>query len=426
MLMDTAYLKENHLLLLDSISGSKAYGLDGTHSDTDVRGVFVLPKKTLYGLSYTPQVNNESNDITYYELKRFIELLAKNNPNILELLYIPTDCLLYEHPLFAKIKQVQVLSKLCRNTYGSYAMSQIKKARGLNKKIHNPMSPDRKTILDFCYIVYQQGSIPLRKWLKLRGFVQEQCGLVNIPHMRNMYAVYYDPTSQLGYRGILQKENANDVVMSSIPKGEKVITYLSFNNDGYSSYCKDYKEYWQWVEERNDARYQNTLEHGKNYDAKNLMHTFRLLTMAEEIAKEGRLIVRRPDREFLLKIKKGEFEYEDLVKQAEERAHLLDDLYAKSDLPDTPDVEGLEKVLIEVREEFYANGNASKSPVSPTKTAYDLVREKATAKPKDKPVAKATVKPKDEPVTKANSESKVEDAVPAKAEGNPEDKPEDK
>ncbi|WP_157558315.1 DNA polymerase beta superfamily protein [Microscilla marina] len=402
--MDTAYLKENHLLLLDSISGSKAYGLDGTHSDTDIRGVFILPKKTLYGMEYTPQVNNESNDITYYELKRFIELLAKNNPNILELLYIPTDCLIYEHPLFAKIKQVQVLSKLCRNTYGNYAMSQIKKARGLNKKIVNPMSPDRKTILDFCYIVYEQGSIPLRKWLKLRGFAQEQCGLVNIPHMRNMYAVYYDPSSQMGYRGVMQKENANDVILSSIPKGEKVVSYMSFNNDGYSSYCKDYKEYWQWVEERNDARYQGTLDHGKNYDAKNLMHTFRLLTMAEEIAKEGRLIVRRPDREFLLKIKKGEFEYDDLVKQAEERANNLDDLYAKADLPDTPDVVGLEKALVEIREEFYVIGKGGKPPVSPTKTAQDLVREKANTKSKEaasaqpQPKAKTKVEAK-EPTT---------------------------
>lgn len=389
--MDTTYLKQNHLLLLDSISGSKAYGLDNAQSDTDIRGVFVLPQAVFYGLNYTPQINNDSNDITYYELRRFIELLTKNNPNILELLYVPKESLLYEHPLFAKIKQVQVLSKLCKNTFGSYAMAQIKKARGLNKKILNPMSADRKTILDFCYIVYQQGSIPLKKWLKLRGLIQEQCGLVNIPHMRNMYAVYYDSSNQRGYRGIIQKENSNDVVVSSIPRGERALTYLSFNKDGYSSYCKDYKEYWQWVSERNDTRYQGTLEHGKNYDAKNLMHTFRLLTMAEEIAQQGKVIVRRPDREWLLKIKKGEFEYDDLVKQAEERANRLDELYAKSKLPEQPDVEGLEKVLVEVREAFYKE-KAGETVLPVTKTAQDLVKEKTSATKKP-PVATASVKP---------------------------------
>ncbi|OJJ16573.1 nucleotidyltransferase [marine bacterium AO1-C] len=388
--MDTTYLKQNHLLLLDSISGSKAYGLDNAQSDTDIRGVFVLPQATFYGLNYTPQINNESNDITYYELRRFIELLAKNNPNILELLYVPKESLLYEHPLFAKIKQVQVLSKLCKNTFGNYAMAQIKKARGLNKKILNPMSPDRKTILDFCYIVYQQGSIPLKKWLKLRGLVQEQCGLVNIPHMRNMYAVYYDNSNQLGYRGIIQKDHANDVVVSSIPRGERALTYLSFNKDGYSSYCKDYKEYWEWVSERNDTRYQSTLEHGKNYDAKNLMHTFRLLTMAEEIAQKGKVIVRRPDRDQLLKIKNGEFEYDDLVKQAEDRANRLDELYAKSKLPEQPDIEGLEKVLASTREAFYKEMEGEKTVLPVTKTAQDLVKEKTTTKPQ---VATASVKP---------------------------------
>ncbi len=390
--MDIAYLKQNHLLLLDSISGSKAYGLDNAQSDTDIRGVFVLPQAVFYGLDYTPQINNESNDITYYELRRFVELLTKNNPNILELLYVPKESLLYEHPLFAKIKQVQVLSKLCKNTFGNYAMAQIKKARGLNKKILNPMSSDRKTILDFCYIAYQQGSIPLKKWLKLRGLLQEQCGLVNIPHMRNMYALYYDGSNQLGYRGIMQKEQANDVIVSSVPRGERALTYLSFNKDGYSSYCKDYKEYWQWVAERNDTRYQSTLEHGKNYDAKNLMHTFRLLTMAEEIAREGKVIVRRPDREWLLKIKKGAFEYDDLVQQAEDRANRLDELYAKSKLPESPDIEGLEKVLVSIREAFYKD-KESKTVLPVTKTAQDLVKEKAAStKPTKPPVVTASLK----------------------------------
>ncbi len=44
-----------------------------------------------------------------------------------------------------------------------------------------------------------------------------------------------------------------------------------------------------WVEHRNKARYNTNIEHGKNYDSKNLMHTFRLLDMAEEIARERTL-----------------------------------------------------------------------------------------------------------------------------------------
>ena len=72
--MDINYLKTHQLILLEAISGSKAYGLDTPESDTDVKGVFLLPKKQFYGLEYFPQVSNESNDIVFYEWKRFMEL----------------------------------------------------------------------------------------------------------------------------------------------------------------------------------------------------------------------------------------------------------------------------------------------------------------------------------------------------------------
>jgi hypothetical protein len=129
---------------------------------------------------------------------------------------------------------------------------------------------------------------------------------------------------------------------------------MSFNKDGYSKYCKDYKEYWDWVEKRNDVRYQNTIEHGKNYDAKNMMHVFRLLNMAEEIATEKRVNVRRKDREYLLQIRSGEFMYEDLVEQAGAKIEKIEKLYEKSDLPDQPDKNLSNELLIEIRKELYS------------------------------------------------------------------------
>ena len=146
---------------------------------------------------------------------------------------------------------------------------------------------------------------------------------------------------------------ANDISLSSVEKNIEPVATLSFNKDGYSKYCKDYKEYWDWVEKRNDVRYENTIEHGKNYDAKNMMHTFRLLNMAEEIAKEGTVNVRRHDRDFLLKIRSGAFDYEELVMLANEKVLLIDELYDKSALPLTPDLEKAENILIEIRGALY-------------------------------------------------------------------------
>ena len=76
-------LREKGWIIMECISGSKAYGLDTPESDTDIKGVFLLPKEEFYGLNYIPQIANESNDIVFYEFRRFMELLAVNNPNIL-------------------------------------------------------------------------------------------------------------------------------------------------------------------------------------------------------------------------------------------------------------------------------------------------------------------------------------------------------
>lgn len=344
-------LKQRKLLLFESISGSKAYGLDTPQSDTDIRGVFVLPEEDYFGLDYTEQVSNESQDIVYYELKRFVVLLSKSNPNMLELLSMPKDCILYQHPLYHFFKAEDFLSRQCQSTFAGYALTQVRKARGLKKKIVNPVEPERKSVLDFCYVVQGQGSLPLLTFLEDHGLEQEDMGLAKIPHMHELYGLFYHPACQ--FKGVVQSEKANEVSLSSIPKGLDPLAYMSFNKSGYSSYCKVYREYWEWVEKRNDARYQNTLSHGKNYDAKNLMHTFRLLDMAEEIGREGRIQVRRPNREFLLQIKSGDFEYDELLTMAEERIADMDQLYTQSKLPEAPDLEKINSILIQVRKEFY-------------------------------------------------------------------------
>lgn len=209
----------------------------------------------------------------FYELSRFVDLLTKNNPNILELLCTPADCVVYRNPLMSRLTTELFLSKLCRDTFASYAINQIKKARGLNKKIVNPMPREHKSLLYFCHVLVGSGSQPAPGWLEKRGWCQEDCGLVNVAHARDIYALFYGPngadaTARLSFSGIIQGDESNAVSVSSTPPGLEPVVHLYVNHDGYSSYCKDYREYWEWVEKRNDARYQNTLDHGKNYDAK--------------------------------------------------------------------------------------------------------------------------------------------------------------
>ena len=143
------------------------------------------------------------------------------------------------------------------------------------------------------------------------------------------------------------------MITSSIPKGEQELANLFFNKDGYSAYCREYREYWEWVENRNENRYHNTMQHGKNYDAKNMMHTIRLLQVAEEIFTTGQLNVRRLNREELLSIKAGNAEYDDLLQQANDLMERIQLAYESCSLPETPDKKAIERLLVEMRTELY-------------------------------------------------------------------------
>ncbi len=345
-------LKTKGLLLFECISGSHAYGLNHKDSDIDKKGVFILPKEDFYSLDPVDQLNDANNDEVYYEIGKFLSLLQKNNPTCLELLNTPEEFVLYKHPLFDKVILQDFISKKCKDTFAGFAYAQIKKAKGLNKKIVNPIDKERKSILDFCYITEDQGAKPLLDFLNAKNISPDDCGLINIPNMKDMYALFHSPHAN--YNGIIKSKTSLEICLSSIPKGEKVLTNLFFNKDGFSVYCKEYKQYWEWVSKRNQSRYENTLEHGKNYDAKNMMHTFRLLHMAEEIARTGRFnVLRKNDKDFLLNIRKGKFNYKTLVENAENKVAEIRELFAVSKLRTSPDKNLANTLLIEIRDAYY-------------------------------------------------------------------------
>ena len=347
-------IENNGWLLFKTLSGSRSYGTNKSTSDYDYRGVYILPIEYLLGFRYIDQVSDNKNDIIYYEIGRFLQLLENQNPNIIELFNMPDENIVYKHPLFHEILKYKekFLSKVCRDSFGGYAIAQIKKARGLNKKIVNPVEKERKGILDFCYIITGHKSIPLKTFLNENNLDHRKCGLIKIDHARDVYSLFYDTNSK--YKGIInQDETSNEVRLSSVDKSSQPIASLVYNMDGYVKYCKDYKEYWNWVNKRNIDRFQTNLEHGKGYDSKNMMHCIRLTRMAVEIAEQKKVIVKRPDAEELLKIRNGEMEYDDLLNEAENKIVLLDTLYEKSDLPDKINPNFVNDILVDFRKKYY-------------------------------------------------------------------------
>ena len=92
----------------------------------------------------------------------------------------------------------------------------------------------------------------------------------------------------------------------------------------------------------------------KNYDAKNMMHTIRLLDMAAEILESGVLQVRRPNRDELLRIRRGEYTYDELMAMATEKLERIERLHKQSALPEAPDRALIGRMIAAARAGFYA------------------------------------------------------------------------
>ena len=358
-------LRDKNLIIFETVAGSHAYGTATPESDRDIRGVFVQPLEDALKYGFVEQVSDEKNDITFYELGRFMQLMSANNPNILELLAMPEDCILHCDPMFRDLMNMHTsfLTKRVKHTFAGYAIEQIRKARGYNKKMNwEEKEMTRKTVLDFCYVLVKGGSVPFKKWISTKRalrdnaifqYTQEMFGLAAIDHAHDLYAMYFLGTDAKA--GLVSDEQtANDVQLTSIPKGILHNAYVSFNKDGYSSHCTKYKEYQTWLKERNVNRFKMNKAHGKNYDSKNMMHTYRLLSMAHELAK-GELRVRRTEeeREKLMKIRLGEYEYDDLLREAEAMIAGLDAAFEASTLPNKVDMEAVNEILLNMRKYYY-------------------------------------------------------------------------
>jgi uncharacterized protein len=113
-----------------AVVGSRAYGLESTDSDVDVRGVYQAPTSAFWSLTKPPMhVDGPAPEHFSWELERCCELALKANPTLLEVLHSPQ--VLTCTPIGQELLELRpaFLSRLAHSTYAGYVHSQNRKLR---------------------------------------------------------------------------------------------------------------------------------------------------------------------------------------------------------------------------------------------------------------------------------------------------------
>lgn len=114
--------------ILEGIVGSTAYGLAHADSDLDYIGIGVRPTREVLGVFQPEETEVTKNpDRTIHEVRKFCHLAGKNNPTIMELLWLDEYEIAEDEALFLIDIREEFLSKKLRKTYGGYAKQQAER-----------------------------------------------------------------------------------------------------------------------------------------------------------------------------------------------------------------------------------------------------------------------------------------------------------
>ena len=329
------YLPNSFKLIMTCVAGSNLYGTNTPLSDIDERGVFIPDEKYFLGfLNKTEQFEDKVNDITYFELRKFLYLALDSNPNILELLFIPDNKYLIQLQEWKTIVNNRdlFLSKKCKFTFTGYAHSQFNRIKLHRRWLLDP--PTRKPERE------DYGLDPSRALITTDNIgafnVLLALKLENIKELHPLKEQLDIMTETHDFKGLCKQYPKIE------PKAIKAILEISDNfidalerENHYNYDLREYNQYENWKKNRNPER--AILEAKFGYDTKHASHLCRLISEGEELLMTGFITFPRPDVKFLLDIKNGLYKYEEISNLLESYDAKFNELYEKSPLRNKPE-----------------------------------------------------------------------------------------
>jgi predicted nucleotidyltransferase len=357
--MNLNWLKDNLVYL--TVHGSRAYGLATESSDVDVKGICIPPDEVENDLfqhfeqaenhpdvevqcAYLKNPKNPKLESTVYSLRKFFILAANINPNIIELLWThESDRLMYHKSISSLFEHRDLfLSSKAKFTFSGYAFAQAAKIERHRKWIVEGelKEPSRA---DFGLPdTSPRGFDEVNKYVKQK---LEEWNLSKFP----LDEMTRNDLKETIWELIIEVSGAS-VSWDNWPEAywlsaqQKLVHDLGLSEQvakliqaeyAYKRSVEKYQSWVNWKKNRNKER--AVLEEKSGYDTKHASHLVRLMRMGYEILTEGKVIVKRPDRDEILSIKKGAWSYDKVMEYAEEMQVKLDEAYKVTKLPKTVD-----------------------------------------------------------------------------------------
>jgi predicted nucleotidyltransferase len=336
-------------LLVKHLAGSQAYGTSLPTSDTDYRGIFCADPINLLTPFYTVREVEDQNeeDTKYYELSHFFKLCLDCNPNIVETLWVDESDVILSSPAYEFLREhrAEFLSSKIAFTTSGYALAQLKRIKGHNKWINNPMPEEPLRQIDYVSLVH---NFMMKKMFKI-NLEDFRDGYRLVPYGRDIYGLVADLPERQTYSDDFTLNTVYEQYVDDEVNDELLpLAIVKFNKEEYKLAKEKHAQYWSWKKNRNEKR--SELEEQFGYDTKHAMHLVRLLRMGKEALEEGVLKVKRPDAEELLAIRDGAWTYEECVAYAESMDELIrGKLYKETDLPKKPNLHNAAEVLMEAQ-----------------------------------------------------------------------------
>lgn len=359
--MFSGFNLREHLIFLTK-TGSQAYGTSLPTSDLDIRGITTAPMEFYLGVFNRFAETNDfdvrdlvdgapaSEDASVMELQKFIKLAADANPNVIELLFIPSTYWLKTTDAWSRIHEIRhlFLSKKCRHTFSGFAHNQLKRIKTHRSWLLNPPKekPNRKD-----YGLPETSVISADQYGAAIALVDRvYSGWAVSPDEEIPQNVLNKIRQSVAYMIAELGADENKVFCAAAKRiglDDNLIEVVS-REKRYRAAVRSWKQYQDWKTNRNPLR--AALEAKYGYDCKHGMHLVRVYRMGLEIVETGNLVVDRSgiDAEELLGIRNGSWPFDKLLAFANEMDAKIEDAYEKSTLRNSSDKKEIDRVCLNI------------------------------------------------------------------------------